>query len=71
MKYVYPAAENPLGGFEWWLAPCGNQNLVPDEVKNAFNILSNVADGVGSFKKPSNIKQGSGKIGDATNPKKN
>jgi hypothetical protein len=42
---------------------------VPDEVKKIFGILSNVADGVSSFKPPKKIKKGSGRKGDDGNPK--
>lgn len=66
--YAYPEEEDPEGAFSWWLSPCGGTNLVPDDIKQAFDILSSVADGVSSFKKPKNIKKGSGKKGDTANP---
>ncbi|KAB5562953.1 glycoside hydrolase family 18 protein [Coniochaeta sp. 2T2.1] len=65
---AYPEGEDPAGAFEWWLSPCGGSDLVPDDIKKAFDILSNIADGVSSYKPPKNIKKGSGKKGDAANP---
>ncbi|KAH8901476.1 class V chitinase Chi100 [Thozetella sp. PMI_491] len=69
VSYAYPPGEDPQGAFEWWLSPCGGSDLVPDDIKNVFGILSTVADGVSSFKEPKNIKKGSGKKGDSANPK--
>ncbi|KAJ2991695.1 hypothetical protein NUW58_g2206 [Xylaria curta] len=66
--YAYPPEEYPEDAFSWWLSPCGGADLVPDDIKKAFDILSNVADGVSSFKPPKNIRKGSGKKGDAANP---
>ncbi|KAL5316124.1 hypothetical protein ACEPPN_017002 [Leptodophora sp. 'Broadleaf-Isolate-01'] len=66
--YLYPEEEDPEGAFSWWLSPCGGTNLVPDEIKQIFGILSTVADGVSSFKKPKNLPKGSGKKGDDANP---
>jgi hypothetical protein len=66
--YLYPEEEDPEGAFSWWLAPCGGTQLVPDEIKKIFGILSTVADGVTSFAKPKNVKKGSGKKGDDANP---
>ncbi|KAI6086086.1 glycoside hydrolase family 18 protein [Hypoxylon rubiginosum] len=65
--YAYPEEEDPEGAFSWWLSPCGNTDLVPDDIKEAFDILSTVADGVSSFKTP-NFRKGSGKKGDTANP---
>lgn len=59
--YAYPEEEDPEGAFSWWLSPCGGTNLVPDDIKRAFDILSTVADGVSSFSKPKNIPKGSGR----------
>ena len=67
-KYVYPDEENPEDAFSWWLSPCGGSELVPEEMKKAFEVLSVVADGVSSFKKPKNVEKGSGKKGDNGNP---
>ncbi|OAA42196.1 glycoside hydrolase family 18 protein [Metarhizium rileyi] len=67
--YIYPEGEDPAGAFNWWLSPCGRlSNLVPDDIKRAFEILSAVTDGVSGFKPPRNFKKGSGKKGDAGNP---
>jgi hypothetical protein len=66
--YLYPDEEDPEGAFSWWLSPCGGTQLVPDEIKKIFGILSTVADGVTSFSKPKNIRRGSGKKGDEGNP---
>jgi hypothetical protein len=67
-SYLYPEEEDPEGAFSWWLSPCGGTDLVPDEIKKIFGILSSVADGVSSFRKPRNLKPGSGKKGDGANP---
>lgn len=69
INYVYNKDQDPSGAFEWWLSPCGGSDLVPDEIKKAFDILSMVGEGVSSFKKPANIPKGSGKKGDAGNPR--
>jgi len=66
--YAYPAEEDPFGAFSWWLSPCGGDDLVPDEIKAAFGVLSNIADGMSSFTKPKNVPKGSGKKGNAANP---
>jgi hypothetical protein len=66
--YLYPEEEDPEGAFYWWLSPCGGTDLVPQEIKDAFGILSTVANGVSSFKTPKNLKKGSGKKGDDGNP---
>jgi hypothetical protein len=66
--YLYPEEEDPEGAFSWWLAPCGGTELVPDEIKKVFGILSTVADGVTSFAKPRNVRRGSGRRGDEGNP---
>ncbi|KAK2036421.1 glycoside hydrolase family 18 protein [Colletotrichum somersetense] len=65
--YLYPDEQDPEGAFSWWLSPCGGTELVPDEIKEIFGILSSVADGVSSFKTPKAAK-GSGKKGDDANP---
>lgn len=66
--YLYPEEEDPEGAFSWWLQPCGGTDLVPDDIKKVFGILSTVADGVTSFKEPKNLRRGSGKKGDNGNP---
>lgn len=67
-SYAYPPGEKPEDAFSWWLSPCGGTDLVPDDIKRIFDILSGVPEGVSSFKKPKNIPKGSGKKGDAANP---
>jgi hypothetical protein len=67
--YLYPEEEDPEGAFSWWLSPCGGTDLVPEDIKKAFGILSEVANGVSSFVTPKNFKKGSGKKGDDGNPK--
>ncbi|EAQ89742.1 hypothetical protein CHGG_06361 [Chaetomium globosum CBS 148.51] len=67
-SYIYPETEDPEGAFSWWLSPCGGTDLVPDEVKEVFDILNSIADGISSFKKPKNIPKGSGRKGDSGNP---
>jgi hypothetical protein len=66
--YLYSDEEKPEDAFSWWLSPCGGMELVPDEIKIFFDILSTVADGVSSFKTPKTLKKGSGKKGDDGNP---
>lgn len=68
IAYTYPAGEDPAGAFDYWLSPCGKTDLVPDDLKKTFDILSTVADGVGSWKPPKNGKKGMGRKGDAGNP---
>ncbi|KAM7214665.1 hypothetical protein V8F06_009986 [Rhypophila decipiens] len=68
LAYTYPPDQDPAGAFEWWLSPCGGSDLVPDEIKHVFDIMSSIADGVSSYKKPKNIKPGSGRKGDPANP---
>ncbi|KAJ4021153.1 hypothetical protein NW752_004160 [Fusarium irregulare] len=68
INYVYPEGEDPAGAFEWWLSPCGGSDLVPDEFKQVFDILSLVPTGRSSYRTPKNIKKGSGKKGDDGNP---
>ncbi|KAK4208461.1 hypothetical protein QBC37DRAFT_405251 [Rhypophila decipiens] len=65
VNYVYNKDQDPGGAFEWWLSPCSGSDLVPDEIKKAFDILSQVGGGISSFKKPSNIPKES-PPGDAT-----
>lgn len=67
--YFYPESEDPLGAFDFWLSPCGGSDLVPEDLKKAFDILSNVADGVSSFEPPKKLGKGKGKKGDAGNPR--
>ncbi|KAL6712340.1 hypothetical protein ACN47E_000217 [Coniothyrium glycines] len=68
-SYFYPEEEDPEGAFSWWLSPCGGTDLVPDEIKQIFDILNMIPDGVSSFKKPKDGKgKGSGKKGDDANP---
>jgi hypothetical protein len=67
-SYIYPEEQDPEGAFSWWLSPCGGTDLVPDEIKKVFGILSQVADGVSSFRAPKNIPKGSGRRGDDGNP---
>ncbi|KHO00990.1 glycoside hydrolase family 18 protein [Metarhizium album ARSEF 1941] len=67
--YIYPEEEDPAGAFKWWLSPCGGESdLVPDDIKQAFDILSTVSDGVTGFRPPKKIKKGSGKKNDDGNP---
>ncbi|QPH01779.1 hypothetical protein C2857_005982 [Epichloe festucae Fl1] len=67
-SYIYPKGEKPEDAFAWWLSPCGGTDLVPDDVRRVFDILSNVGN-IGSFKPPKNVKKGSGKKGDDGNPR--
>jgi hypothetical protein len=69
ISYVYPEHEDPEGAFSWWLSPCGGTNLVPDDIKKVYNILSQVPNGVSSFKTPQKFKPKTGKKGDKGNPK--
>lgn len=68
-SYVYDAKEKPEEAFSWWLSPCGGDDLVPEDLKKVFDILNTVADGASSFEKPTKIGKGSGRKGDASNPK--
>ncbi|PGG99158.1 hypothetical protein GX51_06417 [Blastomyces parvus] len=66
-NHAYNEDQDPAGAFEWWLHPCGGSSLVPDEIKTAFEILSQ-APGTRGFKLPKNVRKGSGKKGDKGNP---
>ncbi|RTE68540.1 hypothetical protein BHE90_017083, partial [Fusarium euwallaceae] len=68
-NYVYSKGEDPVGAFSWWLSPCGGTDLVPDEIKQVFDILSNAPTGKSSYKQPKKIKKHSGKKGDEGNPR--
>ncbi|UKZ57771.1 hypothetical protein TrVGV298_011632 [Trichoderma virens] len=68
VNYIYPQSEDPGGAFEWWLSPCGGSGLVPDDIKQVYDTLSQVTGGISGFKKPKNIPKGSGKKGDDGNP---
>ncbi|KAM5368692.1 hypothetical protein ACJZ2D_009358 [Fusarium nematophilum] len=68
-NYVYSKDEDPAGAFEWWLSPCGGSDLVPDEIKQVFDILSLAPAGKSSYKEPTKIKKHSGKKGDEGNPR--
>lgn len=68
-SFVYPPKEDPLAAFNFWLRPCGGTKLVPSEIKLAYTILSTVSDKAVSWAKPRKITKGSGKKGDAGNPK--
>nr|QDJ94334.1 chitinase chiC1 [Cordyceps cicadae] len=39
IKYVYDEGEDPEGAWQWWLSPCGGTDLVPDDLKKAFEIV--------------------------------
>ncbi|EKJ70066.1 hypothetical protein FPSE_09759 [Fusarium pseudograminearum CS3096] len=68
VNWVYKKNEDLAVAFEWWLSPCGGTDLVPDDIKQAYDILSQVPAGRSRFKGPKNIKKGSGKKGDEGNP---
>ncbi|OAX82110.1 hypothetical protein ACJ72_03545 [Emergomyces africanus] len=38
--HTYDKDQDPAGAFEWWLHPCGGSDLVPDELRTAFDILN-------------------------------
>ncbi|KAH7189643.1 uncharacterized protein B0J16DRAFT_397595 [Fusarium flagelliforme] len=67
LSYIYPEDEKPEDAFAWWLSPCGGTDLVPDEIKQIFDILNSIPSGRTSFKVPTKSKKGSGKKGDEGN----
>lgn len=67
VNYVYPEGEAPEDAFSYWLLPCGNTDMVPEDITRAFDILSQVSH-PGSFKTPPRIPRGSGRKGDDGNP---
>ncbi|KAF2120533.1 hypothetical protein BDV96DRAFT_594984 [Lophiotrema nucula] len=67
-RYVYDNAQDRFDAFEWWPNPCGGDDLVPDSLKDAFNTLNNVADGIAGWKPPKNIPKGSGQRRDKGDP---
>lgn len=65
IKHIYDEDNDPIEAFGNWLSPCGNlAYLLPKDLRKAFDTLSKVNDGIGSFKSPKNIPKGSGKKGD-------
>jgi hypothetical protein len=62
--YLFSSEDKPEDAFSWWLSPCSGTELVPDEIKKIFDLLSTVTDGVSSFTKRKNLKKGSRKKGD-------
>lgn len=68
VNWYYHESEDPAGAFDWWLWPCGGDDLVPDEIKQAFDILGEVPPGRSSFKTPTNLRKGNGRRGDGGNP---
>ncbi|KAF5606321.1 glycoside hydrolase family 18 [Fusarium subglutinans] len=69
LSYIYPKEEKPEEAFGWWFSVCGGTDLVPDEIKQIFDVLNSIPDGMTSFKPPRKIKKGSGKKGDEGNPR--
>ncbi|KAM5349053.1 hypothetical protein ACJ41O_008876 [Fusarium nematophilum] len=69
ISYIYPKDEDPAGAFQWWVSPCGGSDLVPDDIKQIFDILNMVPAGRSRFKEPKKIKKESGKKGDEGNPR--
>ncbi|GAB0134799.1 hypothetical protein EsDP_00003155 [Epichloe bromicola] len=67
IKHVHDDGEDPGGAWQWWLSACGGTNLAPDDLQTAFDIIGQVTD-TGSLQIPKNIKKGSGKKGDKSNP---
>ena len=64
INYLYDKDNDPLSAFDWWiLKTCGDTSLVPDELKEVFDVLVQVVDGI-SYKEPKKLKKGSGKKGD-------
>lgn len=68
-SYIYPKGEAPEEAFSWWLSPCGSTDMVPDDIKTVFDILNSISGDATNFRKPKNIKKGSGKKGDDGNPR--
>ncbi|KAK4455203.1 hypothetical protein QBC34DRAFT_465261 [Podospora aff. communis PSN243] len=71
---IYPQGEEPGGAWENWVSSaCGGTDLVPEDLKKAFEILSMATDLVGRGSRvPKNIKDkhgGKGKKGDEGNPR--
>lgn len=71
-KYVYPDDQDPQGAFDWWMSPCGDTSLVPQEAIDFFNAIDTAVDYGTSFDKnigSLGLKKGSGRKGDRGNPK--
>ncbi|GIZ37972.1 hypothetical protein CKM354_000139900 [Cercospora kikuchii] len=68
INHVYPKDQYPGEAFDWWLSPCGGDDLIPEDLRSAFDIMSLVSGG-SSFRAPKNIPRGSGRKGDTGNPK--
>ncbi|KAF1961724.1 hypothetical protein CC80DRAFT_531556 [Byssothecium circinans] len=67
VKHAYDASQAPGDAFDFWLSPCGGDDLVPQQLKDAFGILQQAGDVI-SFEPPKKIGKGSGEKGDAANP---
>ncbi|KAL1959297.1 hypothetical protein VTO42DRAFT_2484 [Malbranchea cinnamomea] len=67
IDYIHPPDEDPGVAFNWWLSPCGGTDLVPDDIRKIYDILSGVADGISRFTPPENISKESGRKGDEGN----
>lgn len=69
-SYLYSKDEDPAGAFSWWLSPCGGESdLVPDEIRQIFDILSLSPGRSKNWKTPKSLKRGSGRKGDQGNPR--
>ncbi|KAF2634807.1 hypothetical protein P280DRAFT_212410 [Massarina eburnea CBS 473.64] len=69
VKYAYDASQAPADAFDFWLSPCGGSDYVPQQLKDAFDLLQQAGDVI-DFEPPKKIKKASGKKGDSANPKK-
>ncbi|WQF85543.1 hypothetical protein CDEST_10557 [Colletotrichum destructivum] len=69
--FLYPKEQDPEGAFSWWLQPCGGTNLVPEDIKRVYEILSTSPNGKDRFdrkEKSDKLQKGSGRKGDNGNP---
>lgn len=75
VDYTYDSDNDPEGAFDFFLSPCGGTDLVPEDLKNGFDIAIGAAGGrikgmdIDKPPKPK-WKKGSGKKGDKSNPKR-
>ncbi|KXH25328.1 glucan endo-1,3-alpha-glucosidase agn1 [Colletotrichum salicis] len=68
IKHAYDSDQDPAGAFDFWLSPCGNHDLVPEDIRKVYGIVSDVSGAITGWRAPKNIPKGSGRKGDKANP---
>ncbi|GKT82294.1 glycoside hydrolase family 18 protein [Colletotrichum tofieldiae] len=68
LKHAYDDDEDSAGAFDFWLSACPNHDLVPNDLRKVYGIVSDVSGVITGWRAPKNIPKGSGKKGDKANP---